>query len=274
MPEPQIIALSLGAGVQSTTMALMAAHGEITPMPDAAIFADTGAEPSAVYEHLDWLKSGNVLPFPVIVTGRDISLRDEILGASAGRIRNDARPPFFVRNRDGSVGMLRRQCTEDYKITPVRREVRRLMAERGLKTAPGVVQQWVGISIDEYQRMKRACVRYIETRWPLIEHRMSRRDCLRWLERHGYPTPPKSACTFCPYRRDWEWRRMRDEAPDAWTDAVAVDQAIRSRGYRSLIGEAYVHRSALPLDQVDLRNDAERGQPDLFGNEVCGVCGV
>lgn len=30
-------ALSLGAGVQSTTLALMAAHGEIGPMPDCAI---------------------------------------------------------------------------------------------------------------------------------------------------------------------------------------------------------------------------------------------
>lgn len=44
--------LSLGAGVQSTTLALMAAHGEIGAMPDCAIFADTGWEPKAVYEHL------------------------------------------------------------------------------------------------------------------------------------------------------------------------------------------------------------------------------
>ncbi len=36
--------ISLGAGVQSSTMALMAAAGEITPMPAAAIFADTQAE--------------------------------------------------------------------------------------------------------------------------------------------------------------------------------------------------------------------------------------
>lgn len=57
--------ISLGAGVQSTTMALMAAHGEIGPMPDAAIFADTGDEPEAVYAHLRWLTSPNVLPFPV-----------------------------------------------------------------------------------------------------------------------------------------------------------------------------------------------------------------
>ena len=35
--------ISLGAGVQSTTMALMAAHGEIEPIPDYAVLADTGA---------------------------------------------------------------------------------------------------------------------------------------------------------------------------------------------------------------------------------------
>lgn len=56
--------ISLGAGVQSSTMALMAAHGEITPMPDRAIFADTQAEPKAVYVWLDWLEKQ--LPFPVI----------------------------------------------------------------------------------------------------------------------------------------------------------------------------------------------------------------
>ncbi len=56
MNEP-IHIISLGAGVQSSTMALMAACGEITPMPTAAIFADTGDEPKAVYEWLGWLAS-------------------------------------------------------------------------------------------------------------------------------------------------------------------------------------------------------------------------
>ncbi len=37
MNEP-IHIISLGAGVQSSTMALMAAHGKITPMPKCAIF--------------------------------------------------------------------------------------------------------------------------------------------------------------------------------------------------------------------------------------------
>jgi hypothetical protein len=45
--------LSLGAGVQSTTLALMAAQGEIQPLPDCAIFADTGWEPATVYRHFE-----------------------------------------------------------------------------------------------------------------------------------------------------------------------------------------------------------------------------
>ena len=68
--------LSLGAGVQSTTLALMAASGEIMPMPDAAIFADTQAEPAKVYEHLDWLMGPGILPFPVIVVTAGSLLAD------------------------------------------------------------------------------------------------------------------------------------------------------------------------------------------------------
>lgn len=87
--------LSLGAGVQSTTLALMAAHGEIGPMPDCAIFADTGWEPKAVYEHLAWLMSPNVLPFPVhIVSAGDIRA-DLVAGAHGKRW---ASIPAFTRN--------------------------------------------------------------------------------------------------------------------------------------------------------------------------------
>ena len=42
------VVLSLGAGVQSTALALMAAKKVIKPMPEFAIFADTQAEPQYV----------------------------------------------------------------------------------------------------------------------------------------------------------------------------------------------------------------------------------
>lgn len=96
--EPSAIRLrvqSLGAGVQSTTLALMAAHGETGPMPDCAIFAEAGWEPKAVYDHLDWLRSPNVLPFPVHVVSAG-NIRDQLMGAAKGK--RWASIPAFAKN--------------------------------------------------------------------------------------------------------------------------------------------------------------------------------
>jgi hypothetical protein len=170
--------------------------------------------------------------------------------------------------------MIRRQCTGDYKIMPIRRKVRELLGIAGRRSPKTpVVEQWIGISLDEFLRMKPSFEDWQANRWPLIEQRMTRHNCLRWLERHGYPLPPKSACIGCPFHSDDHWRDMRDHDPDAWTDAVSVDHAIRT-GFRGIRGEVYLHRSAVPLDQADLTTDADRGQLDLWPNECEGMCGV
>ena len=275
-PSPiRLRVLSLGAGVQSTTLALLAAHGVIGPMPDCAIFADTAWEPQAVYDHLAWLMSPNVLPFPVYVVSAG-SLRDNLVQAAAGE--RWASIPAYTRTLDHrgcmSIGMIRRQCTGDYKIDPIRRKVRELAdLTRRRSPADPVVEQWIGISMDETIRMKPSFERWRVNRWPLIELGMNRRDCLDWLRRHDYPTPPKSACIGCPYHSDAVWRAMRDEDPDAWADAVDVDRLIRS-GMRGVRGEVFLHRSAVPLSEVDLSTDTDRGQLDLFANECEGMCGL
>jgi hypothetical protein len=182
-----------------------------------------------------------------------------------------------VLNADGSRGILRRQCTGDYKIDPIQAKVRELLGLKPRQRWPKhpVVEQWIGISTDEAHRMKPIDISAIEPRWPLIEKRMSRWDCLRWLERHGYSEPPKSACVFCPFQSNRRWRHLQDADPDGFALAVEIDAAIRN-GLRSdsLTGQLFLHGSLRPLDQVDLRNDDERGQPDLFGNECEGMCGV
>ena len=109
--------ISLGAGVQSSTMALMAAHGEITPMPECAIFADTGAEPAGVMKWLDWLEAQ--LPFPVHRVMKDKGLLDNIITSiEGGRF---AGAPFFTETDKGTEGRLRRQCTSEFKIAPIER---------------------------------------------------------------------------------------------------------------------------------------------------------
>jgi hypothetical protein len=252
-----ITVISLGAGVQSSTMALMAAHGELTPMPDCAIFADTGWEPANVYQHLDWLET--VLPFPVHrVTGGD-------LRANAIARRNPTGATFDVVPWHVEGGIGRRQCTKDYKLRPIQRQVVTMLGGR----PKGGCVSWIGISLDEAYRMKPSRVQYMINRWPLIERQMARRDCLRWLERHGYPRPPKSSCIGCPYHSNDQWRAL---TPEEFADAVLVDNAIRisANGRR----RQFMHHSLKPLDQVDLSTAEERGQLNLFLNECEGMCGV
>ena len=173
---PDLTVLSLGAGVQSTTLALMAAHGEIDA-PDAAIFADTQWEPRVVYEHLKWLMSPNVLPFPVrVVTAGN--LRKGVLdrrNTTGGRF---SAIPWFTINADGSLGRGRRQCTSEYKLAPIAREVRRLLGKGPRdRIRAGAASVMIGISKDEAHRAKPARQRYMENCWPLLDRRMSRQDC-------------------------------------------------------------------------------------------------
>lgn len=270
---PQLRVISLGAGVQSTTLALLAAHGEITPMPDAALFADTGWEPRGVYGHLEWLRSGNVLPFPIHIVSNG-NIRQALTSKTPGY----AAVPFFLKNPNAERGMGRRQCTHEFKLKPLWWKYREMIGKgRRDPIAAGAVEVWIGISTDEAARMKPATASWMMNRWPLIELRMDRNDCVKWLERHDYPIPPKSSCLGCPYHNDAYWRHLRDTSPDEWNDAVTVDHAIRSGGTAAnarMKRNQFMHSSLQPLDEVDLSTLEDHGQLNLFNNECEGICGV
>src|SRR5512141_936433 len=121
MSDIKLRVISLGAGVQSTTMALMAARGQIGPMPDCAIFADTGAEPAAVYKHLDWLEPQ--LPFPVHRVSAGNLRQDIMKPRKTGKY---ALMPIPAYVNSGKGGMVARSCTRDYKIRPIIKKVREL----------------------------------------------------------------------------------------------------------------------------------------------------
>lgn len=263
----QIRVISLGAGVQSTTMALMAAHGEITPMPDCAIFADTGWEPQAVYDHLERLIPA--LPFPVHRVSAG-NIRDHIQRNKNTTGQRFASVPWFTENG----GMGQRQCTREFKIDPLEKQQRRLLGYAPRKRIPaGSAEVWIGISTDEAIRMKPARNSWQINRWPLIEGGISRRMCVAWLAEHGW-SAPKSSCLGCPYHSDAQWREIRNN-PIEWADVVSVDKALREGGTaRGTRNHQYMHSKRVPLDQVDLSTAEERGQLNLFLNECEGMCGV
>lgn len=254
--------LSLGAGVQSSTLALMIARGDL-PMVDCAIFSDTGWEPKAVYEWLDWLETQ--LPYPVHRVSAG-NIRTDTMNRSNSTGGRFAAVPWFMLSKDGKKGMGRRQCTSEYKLRPLQRKVVELM---GGKRPKGGCEMLIGISMDEVWRMKPSRVQYIKNTFPLIEKQITRQQCLRWMEDRQYPRPPKSSCIGCPFHSDEQWRAL---TPDEFADAVEVDRAIRHQP--KMNAQQFMHRSLKPLDQVDLSTHEERGQGDLFGNDCEGMCGV
>ena len=262
--------ISLGAGVQSSTMAIMAAKGDF-PNVDCAIFADTGYEPKAVYTYLNFLS--NILPYPIFKV-RKGNIRDDMLAAKG--TTNFVVAPFFTQNKEtGKKRMLMRQCTNDYKIQPIRTKIRELCGVKKGKHFPKdkYVEQWIGISTDEAGRMKPARDKYILNRHPLIEAKMSRQDCINYLKKHDIPLPEKSACIVCPYHNDAYWHFMKTERPSEFADAVDFDKQVRNIS-RKEDEQLYSHRSCKPLDEVEFNKKETDKQLDMFNNECEGMCGV
>lgn len=278
-PDTQYTILSLGAGVQSSCLALMAAKGEITPMPHAAIFADTQAEPASVYKWLDWLETQ--LPFPVLrVTKGDLteaSLRVRTSKATGLNYLKHAVPAYILRDGHAN-GVMSRACTMDFKITVLEREAKKLAGiRRHKKGTPPTVTTWIGMSMDELQRVKMANKPWTQNRWPLLEKRMTRRDCLQWMKENGYPEPPRSSCSYCPYHSNAEWQRLKTQEPEAFAQAVWYEKQLQRamEQVERIDGVPYLHPLREPLDTIDFAKPSP--QTELwqdFNNECAGMCGA
>ena len=255
-------------------MALMAAKGLIKPMPDYAVFADTGWEPAGVYHHIDWLEAQ--LPFPVRRVSQG-NIRDDILAGTNSTGQRFNSIPAFVRTFAGKASTIKRQCTREYKLAPIETELRNLLGLGYKQVIPSgmFVELWIGISRDEIIRMKPSREPWIKNYWPLIELAMTRSDCKEWFNEH-YPGRilPRSACIGCPYHTDSEWSEMKLADRESWADAVFVDAALRTtESAQRFDGEMYLHKSLVPLGEI-LHFPDTRQYPLGFGDECEGMCGV
>ena len=169
--------------------------------------------------------------------------------------------------------MLRRQCTREYKITPINKKVRELLGYKPRTRMKHKVRAMLGISTDEMQRMKDSWTKWVTNSFPLIDLGISRKDCYGIMEQAGLPKPKKSACVYCPYHDDQYWQWMKDEQPIEFARAVDFDNAIRNKTMKGSASPAFVHRSCVPLaDAIFDPNDPL--QIDFFNNECEGMCGV
>ena len=260
---PDLTYLSLGWGVQSWTLAAMVALGDLPPV-DLAIHADTTHEATGTYAHAakwtPWLEERGVTV--VTVTADNTEVVREWSGSRSVTI------PAFSLDASGSNGQVNRQCTGHWKIIPIRRCLRQLIPN----PKPGAVECWQGISLDEWSRMRDSDVKYIINRYPLVEQRLTRRDCVSWLMAHGLDVPPKSACVFCPYHSLGHWKAMKAEGGQDWEWAEAVDAAVRDQRPNH---QCFIHPARKPLAEA-VRIPEDEGAKQLGMDLPCdgGVCFV
>lgn len=280
--------LNLGAGVQSTALYLMSIDGDEPEVPkfDAAIFADTQEEPDEVYRHLEWLEKQGGAPIVRVSAGSLGKALEDGSDAAGNKLIDGGHfisIPAYTLLPNGEKGISQRQCTADFKIKPIDKWIR-----ASLEVTPGrpvpkehVIVQYMGLSYDEPKRVIRVKQRYLarpsnwQVRFPLWDMQYTRGDCQSYLRRRIPYEVPRSACVFCPFKSDEEWRRLRDHDPNGWNRAVYIDNVCRRSG--SFKADRFIHKSCQPLDQVDLRPaDEKSGQRHLFSgfqDECEGYCG-
>ena len=262
--------ISLGWGVQSFGLAAMSALGVLPPV-DAAVHADTGHERRETYEFAarwtPWLEERGVR----VVTVR---CPDNNVIRPWGN-RGGIMIPAHLSWPDGKPsGLSRRQCTREWKIRPMRRWGANELKRRGLQKIPGVIEKWLGITLDEVERMRSSSgVKYVTLKYPFIEmldRHWKRSDVIRWLQENDLEIPVKSACIFCPYRDRSAWREIQLSGNGDWEKALEVDRVIRDKwpGYK-----CYLTAQRKPLDQCDFRSQEDHGQLAMWDMEECsGMC--
>jgi hypothetical protein len=285
MPEHHF--LNLGAGVQSTALYLMSIDGDEPEVPrfDAAIFADTQEEPDEVYRHLEWLEKQGGPPIVRTTAGRLGDALDKSGVCAAGDVHLISIPAFTL-SKTGDKGIIPRQCTAEYKIKPIERLIREHCGGQFGRPLPKdvIVHQYMGLSFDEPKRVIRVKQRFLakpanwRVHFPLWEMQWDRGDCKSYLRKRMPYEVPRSACVFCPFKSDSEWRRLKEGDQKGWRRAVEIDTACRTGG--RFVDERFLHKSCQPLDQVDLRPEDEKsGQMNMFRHlqgfqdECEGYCG-
>ena len=253
--------LSLGAGKQSSYMLLTALEGAYEYKPDVAVFADTGCEPKYVYDYLEWLKDyvKYKYDFDIVMVRKGDLVQDTIDYLDGRNSRSSAIPLFS----ELSGGPINRQCTSDYKIAPINRWLQEHRKGRRVK-------KWIGISLDEIERMKPAPQKYQEHYYPLVENRVSLDAIVNWFKVNDLPEPGKSACLICPFHSHGYWQRLKKEFPDEFNKACEFDDKIRQ--LPNMRGKTYLSRKLRPLREVNF--DYE---PSLFPElieECYGLCGL
>jgi hypothetical protein len=275
----QVDVISFGVGVQSTALLIMACDGTLKEQGynvKYAIFANTGDEPKRVIEHYYFMKDyAKKYGVEVIMTSNgNIVDGVELFCETGQRVPS---LPYFTRNIEtNELGMLMRQCTHDYKIMAVDRYIKRdlMNLKKGQRFPKDkLVRKIIGISIDEFQRVKQSPNKWHTNDYPLFDKEKDRSWCVKYIEENIGYIPSSSECIICPYHSDEYWKNMKINHKDDWDHAVRIDRLLRNSDIEKkskIKSRLYLYRGGIPLEDAELNEN----QLSLFDMYCGGGCGL
>jgi hypothetical protein len=243
---------SSGGGTQSAAIAALIVTGRIAP-PDLAIIVDTERELETTWQYHDEVIVPALKKVGVTlhrVPKSDFATVDLYSG------EGDLLIPVFT-DHSGGMGKLPTFCSNEWKTRVAQRWARQQL--------PGVknFDVWLGISTDELKRVRQPIGKW-QNRYPLIDQRMNRGDCIALVRRVGWPEPPRSSCKMCPNHTHDEWIRIKVNSPRDFDEAVDFEREMRKSD-----DSLFLHPSGMPLDQIE----PDVGAADLFtGRCDSGYC--
>lgn len=270
---------SFGAGTQSIAVMVAQAQGLLSKPYDYFVWADVGhdSEDPQVHEYMRDV----VVPYchiheiPLIRVAKQYKGKDDTLYQALMRPGRSTPIPAYMSG--GKPGP--RSCTHDYKIL----QFNKWCIHKGFSH----VTVGLGFSLDESRRAVGKPANFIRHDnnaknvklyrrydFPLFELRFTRLQSINLVEQAGLPTPPRSACWFCPFKSRSEWIEDKKHRPEIVEKAAQLEARINEkREAKSKHDRVYLHPPN--RGSVNPLPDAIGDQMSLF-EETCdsGYCGL
>jgi len=249
-----MIALSYGGGKQTISIVTLALAGKL-PMPDVFVMADTGREVQTTFDYLET----HVQP-ALAKVGRHVEIVSHNYASVDLWRGDDLLLPAFTRQA-GKLGKLPTYCSNEWKT----RVIQRWLRDQGVDD----VDMWIGISLDEVERMKPSGLNWYRHVYPLIDMvHFHRSHCVNQITRFGWPVPEKSRCWMCPNQSIIEWRRLHSLRDGDFDKAVALERELHQQD-----SDVYLHQFGEDLPEAVARSERQTAMT-VFDSCDSGYCMV
>lgn len=223
------LAVAFGGGTNSTAM--LCGFRERGIKPDLITFADTGGELPHTYAHIAEMDIQCRLWWGIGIETVCKTYQGGFEGLEGECLRGKKLPALAYGSK---------ACSMKYKIQPQTQNLKRWLEEidgkeviRAIGYDAGEGHRATDIEGEDLKAGRRAY------NWfPLIEWNWRRVDCVEAIKRHGLTQPGKSSCFFCPAMKRGEILRLKEDHPELFARALAMEANAKTNKGMGLTGRA------------------------------------